>query len=160
MNIRSATERDWPQVWEFLRVIAKEGETYCWDRDLAEEKAYAWWWRPLPVRTVVAVDGDTVLGTAVSYPNQSGPGAHVASASFLVDPAFRGVGRALGNHVVDQARADGFRAMQFNAVVETNTRAVALWESLGFRVLGTVPEAFHSPAAGYVGLHIMYRSLL
>lgn len=87
-------------------------------------------------------------------------GAHVATAS-MVDPqhAGRGVGRALGEHVLVLARAEGHRAMQFNAVVETNTRAIALWRSLGFQVLATVPEAFHHPVHGYVGLHIMHRRL-
>jgi GNAT superfamily N-acetyltransferase len=94
-------------------------------------------------------------------PNHMGPASHIASASFMVDPehAGRGIGRALGEHVLDWARAEGYRGMQFNAVVETNTRAVALWRSLGFEVLGTIPEGFHHPAKGYVGLHIMYRRI-
>lgn len=115
-----------------------------------------------PSRTVVAVDADgTVLGSATMHPNRGGNGSHVASASFMVDPAHhgKGVGRALGQYVVDWARAHGYRAMQFNAVVETNTRAVALWQSLGLEIIGTAPGAFHHPAHGYVGLHIMYRSL-
>ncbi|CAM3908732.1 GNAT family N-acetyltransferase [Nocardiopsis gilva] len=95
------------------------------------------------------------------YPNQPGPGAHVASASFMVAPgrAGKGVGRALGTHVLDRARADGYRGMQFNAVVETNTRAVGLWRSLGFGIVGTVPGAFQHPEQGDVGLHIMYQRL-
>jgi GNAT superfamily N-acetyltransferase len=95
------------------------------------------------------------------YANRPGPGSHVASASFMVDPraAGRGVGRALGEEVLVWARASGFQAMQFNAVVETNTRAVALWRSLGFEIIGTVPEAFRHPTEGYVGLHVMYRHL-
>jgi len=113
-------------------------------------------------RTVVAVDDDgTVVGTANMYANRQGPGSHVASASFMVDPAASGsgVGRALGEEALAWARASGFRAMQFNAVAETNTRAVALWRSLGFDIIGTVPEAFRHPSEGFVGLHIMYRRL-
>jgi GNAT superfamily N-acetyltransferase len=85
----------------------------------------------------------------------------VASASFMVDPsaAGQGVGRALGEEALAWAKASGFHAMQFNAVVETNTRAVNLWRSLGFEVIGTVPEGFQHPTEGYVGLHIMYRRL-
>jgi ribosomal protein S18 acetylase RimI-like enzyme len=49
--------------------------------------------------------------------------------------------------------------MQFNAVVESNTTAVALWRSLGFEVMTTLPEAFAHPTDGYVGLHIMHRRL-
>ena len=121
----------------------------------------ALWMEAPPARTVVAVDGGTVLGSAKMGPNRPGRGAHVATASFMVDPAHggRGVGRALGRYAVDWARREGYLAMQFNAVVETNTAAVALWQSLGFEVLATVPEAFDHPRHGRVGLHVMYLRL-
>ncbi len=162
MRIRDATGDDWPAIWRFMRLIAAAGETFTWDRDITEEKTRAGWMRTAPGRTIVAVDADdNVLGSAAYYPNQGGPGSHVANANFMVDPARagRGVGRALGEHVLEYARRDGFSAMQFNAVVETNTRAVGLWLSLGFTILATVPDAFQHPDKGYVGLHIMYRRL-
>ena len=155
MLIRDATADDWAAIWPFLRAIVRSGETYTWPHDIDDAAARAIWMAPPPVRTLVAADGETVLGTAKIAPNQPGPGAHVANASFMVDPAHagEGVGRA------DRARAEGFRAMQFNAVVETNTAAVRLWRNLGFTVLATVPEAFHHPTLGYVGLHVMHRPL-
>lgn len=162
MLIREATESDWPAIWSFFGPIAAAGETYCYDRDITSEDARAAWLVAPPGRTVVALDDDGVLvGSAKMYPNQGGPGGHVASASFMVDPetSGRGVGRALGGYVLEWARSEGFRAMQFNAVVETNVRAVALWRSLGFEVLATIPEAFHHPELGYVGLHVMHRRL-
>jgi L-amino acid N-acyltransferase YncA len=162
MLIRDAITEDWPQIWPFLRLIVTAGETYAYDPGMDEATAQEMWMIGPPGRTVVAVgEGGTVLGTANMYANRPGPGAHVASASFMVDPraARRGVGRALGEDALAWARAGGFRAMQFNAVVETNTAAVALWRSLGFEVIGTVPEAFAHPTAGYVGLHVMYRRL-
>jgi len=162
MLIREATHGDWPAIWPFLHRIVAAGETYTVDPDISEERARAMWMLEPPGRTVVAVDPDgNVAGTAKMNPNHSGPAAHISSASFMVAPEHsgRGVGRALAEHVVEWARAQGYRAMQFNAVVETNTRAVALWRSLGFEVLGTLPEGFLHPVHGYVGLHIMHRRL-
>ncbi|MEP6696480.1 MAG: GNAT family N-acetyltransferase [Pseudonocardiales bacterium] len=162
MLIRDATAEDWAAIWPFFQAIVAAQETYSYDPDMSGEQARDLWLPAPPGRTVVAVDDSgTVLGSAKMNPNQLGPGAHVASASFMVDPAQagRGVGRALGEHVLKWARNEGYRAMQFNAVVETNTRAVALWRSLGFGVIGTVPEAFHHPTKGYVGLHVMHRRL-
>lgn len=162
MLMREATADDWPDMWEFMRGIVAAGETYAYPHDLDSESLRAIWFGAPPARTVVAVDDDgTVLGTAKMGPNHGGGSGHVSTASFMVDPASgrSGVGRALGEHVLDQARTDGYLAMQFNAVVESNTRAVALWKSLGFDIIGTVPQGFHHPELGYVGLHIMHRFL-
>jgi GNAT superfamily N-acetyltransferase len=165
MLIREATLADWPAIWPFMKEIVRAGETFSWDRDLTEEQARAIWfqWDDQPRgHTVVATDADgTVLGTAETGPNHGGPGSHIASAGFMVDPAHagQGVGRALGGHVLDLARAEGYRGMQFNAVAETNTAAVRLWRSLGMEVVATIQEGFRHPVHGYVGLHIMYQRL-
>ncbi len=161
-RIRAAAADDWPAIWRFMRPIVAAGETFAWDRDIPEQDARTRWCHEPPGRTFVAVDElGRVVGTAESEPNHGGPGAHIATASFMVDPDHqgRGIGRALCAHVLERARADGYRAIQFNAVAETNTAAVALWRSFGFDVLATVPEAFDHPLKGYVGLHIMHRRL-
>ena len=162
MEIRDATREDWPAIWRFLREIVAAGETFSWDRDVSEDDARAIWMHEPPGRTVVAVAPDgTVMGSANMNPNHMGPASHIASASYMVDPAHagQGVGRALGEETIAWARREGYLGMQFNAVVSTNTRAVSLWRSLGFEVLGTIPEGFRHPTEGYVGLHIMYRQL-
>jgi L-amino acid N-acyltransferase YncA len=158
--IRDADEGDWAGIWPFFREIVAAGETYTWPRDMSEDAARAAWF-PSPGRTVVALAGGTIVGSAKIQPNHGGPGAHVANASFMVDPAYggRGIGRVLGEHVLAQARADGYRAMQFNAVVASNAGAVRLWSSLGFTVVGAVPAAFDHPRLGPVPLLIMHRSL-
>jgi L-amino acid N-acyltransferase YncA len=159
--IREATEADWPQVYPFFAAIVEAGETYAYPENLSSDDARAYWMATPPGRTVVAVDDDRVVGSATMGPNRPGRGAHVATASFMVDSAHRGhgVGRALGMHVVDWGRAAGYRGIQFNAVVETNTAAVRLWQDLGFEIVGTVPAAFNHRQRGYVGLHVMFMPL-
>jgi L-amino acid N-acyltransferase YncA len=160
--VREATTDDWPRIWEFVSKIVRAGETFTYDEAMEEAEARAMWMAGPQGRTTVAVDDDgSILGTANMYPNRAGPGGHVASGSFMVDPRRwgKGAGRALCEDLIDWARASGYRAIQFNAVAETNTRAVALYQTLGFEVIGTVPGAFRHPTEGYVGLHVMHRSL-
>jgi GNAT superfamily N-acetyltransferase len=144
-----------------MRPIVAAGETFCWDPRTDEETARIAWLHEAPGRTFVAVEEGAIVGTAESHPNHGGPGSHVANAGFMVGPQWqgRGVGRALCAHVIAASRSDGYRAMQFNAVVETNSGAVALWRSFGFEILTTVPEAFRHPTAGFVGLHVMHLRL-
>jgi L-amino acid N-acyltransferase YncA len=159
VEIREATRDDWPRIYPFWRRIVEAGETYAYPDGLSRDEAEPWWMEPPPGHVVVAVDGGEVLGSAKMGPNRPGRGAHVATGSFMVDRPGRGVGRALGRYLIDWARAAGYHGIQFNAVVETNAVAVHLWQSLGFQIIGTVPEAFRHPAAGLVGLHVMYRKL-
>lgn len=161
MIIRDATDRDWDAIYPFFQSIVDDGETYAYPGGLSSEEAKPVWMEGSPFHVAVAVEGDRVVGSAKLGPNRPGRGSHVATASFMVDPTFQGhgVGRALGGYALDWAREAGYRSMQFNAVVETNTIAVRLWQSLGFEILTTVPEAFEHPDHGYVGLHIMWQSL-
>ena len=163
--IREATGRDWPGIWEIVEPVIRAGETFGWDRNTTEDQARAKWFKAAPGRTFVAVgtgelDG-VVLGTGELHANQGGGGSHVANAGYMVREGYggRGLARALCAYSLEAARQQGFRAMQFNAVVESNTRAVAAWQAMGFEILATIPEAFNHPGQGYVGLHLMYRRL-
>ena len=161
-TVRPATGADWPRLWPIVEPVVREGETYVYPLDLTSEQARETWMETPPGRTVLAESPEgTVLGTAKMGPNRPGHGDHVGTASFMVSPAARGlgVGRALGEHVIAWHRDQGYRGIQFNAVVESNTTAVRLWRALGFEIVGTVPEAFRSPAHGFVGLHVMYLPL-
>jgi GNAT superfamily N-acetyltransferase len=160
-TIRPATEEDWPRIWPFFEATVRAGETYAYPLDLTPEAGRDLWMADPPSATVVLEAGGELLGSAKMGPNRPGHGAHIGTASFMVAPEARGrgVGRALGEYVVQWHRDQGFRGIQFNAVVETNTAAVALWRSLGFEIVGTVPGAFRSPTHGYVGLHVMFLAL-
>src|SRR3954447_19367409 len=152
---------DWPQVYRFFDEIVAAGRTYAYPDGLDSAAARALWEPAPPAHTVVAVEDDTVLGSATMGPNRPGRGSHVATASFMVDPAAagRGVGRALGEYLVEWARRAGYRGIQFNAVVETNEPAVHLWQALGFEIVGTAPGASRHAELGYVGLLVMYCDL-
>jgi GNAT superfamily N-acetyltransferase len=161
MQIREFVEADWPRVWPIVREVVRAADTFAYDPAMTEAQARAAWIEALPGLTVVAIEDDRILGTARMGPNRPGPGSHIATASFMVtaDARGRGVGAALCRFALDWARERGFAGMQFNAVVETNRVAVAIYKRLGFRLIGTVPAAFAHPTQGRVGLHIMYREL-
>lgn len=161
VDIRAAVNDDWTAIWPFFAHIIDEGRTYAYPQSLTPEAGRALWMEEPPGHTVVAKEGGAVVGSASMGPNRPGRGGHVATASFMVDPTWqgRGIGRALAGYALEWARSSGFRSMQFNAVVETNTVAVRLWHSCGFQIVGTVPEAFDHPDQGLVGLHVMYQRL-
>jgi len=160
VRIRDAVSADFAQFGPVFRAIVADGESYNYPEHLTDAEIEALWLLPAPWRTVVAVDEDgALLGVAKFGPNHPNRGAHIANASFMVNPAAqgRGIGRLLGEDVLRLAREAGYRGMQFNAVVETNLAAVKLWQSLGFEIMTTIPGAFHSQRHGYVGLHIMFQ---
>ena len=161
MKIRAATDADHDAIWKIFHEIVAAGDTYAFDPKMSREEALAYWFRS-GTRTYVAENDERVVGTYILRANQLGPGSHVANAGFMVasDVQGCGVGRAMAEHCLSEARRIGFRAMQFNFVVSTNTLAIHLWKRLGFQVVGTLPGAFRHPEKGYVDVYVMYRSLL
>jgi L-amino acid N-acyltransferase YncA len=161
--VREYQDSDWPGVWPIIEQVVRAGDTFPYPTDLDERDARPLWLdNGARGRATVAVDaGGEVLGTAKMGPNRPGPGSHVATASYMVRDGLRGrgVGRALVEDSIDWARTAGFAAMQFNAVVDENVGAVRLYESLGFTIIGTVPEAHELPDGRRVGLHVMHVRL-
>ena len=160
LNICVATEEHFPRIAEIFKKVVSTGDSYVFLPNAGDEEARAYWLSP-EFKSFVAIDEGRVVGMYKLRANNIGLGAHVANASFMVDSSTRGsgVGRAMGQHCLDQARRDGFKSMQFNFVVSTNTPAVKLWQSLGFDIVGTLPEAFNHMQLGYVDAYVMYRSL-
>lgn len=162
MMIRPYLPADWNAVWGLLEPVFRAGETYTIARDITEPEAQRFWTSP-PKHCFVAADATTgeILGTYFLRTNQEGPGAHVCNAGYIVSAAARGRGVAsqLCLHSQEEARRQGYRAMQFNCVVSTNVGAVRLWHSLGFETVGTLPGAFAHPARGEVDAFVMYKRL-
>jgi L-amino acid N-acyltransferase YncA len=157
-EIRSLSEGDWPTVFAIFQAVVAEGDTYAYPDGLTSDEAHALWVEPPPSHTVVALRDGVLLGTAKYGPNRPSRGAHISTASFMVSTESRGtgVGRALCEYVIARAREAGYAGMQFNAVVSTNTNAIALYWTLGFVTIGTVPGAFDHVTLGPVGLDIMF----
>nr|WP_314259106.1 GNAT family N-acetyltransferase [uncultured Devosia sp.] len=158
-TIRPAADADIPAVLAIVAPTLAAGETYAIATDLDAAGVIAYWFGPTHEVFVAEQDG-IILGTYYLMANQQGGGAHVANCGYMTAPAAQGKGiaRAMCQHSLIRARDRGFRAMQFNHVVSTNTRAVALWQSLGFDIVGTLPMAFRHPTHGYVDSFVMFQS--
>src|SRR6202521_6220553 len=160
MLIRPAAEGDASAICAIMEPIIHAGETYTLPRDMDKESALAYWFSA-GREVFVAEESSEIVGTYFLQANQHGGGAHVANCGYMtaVSATGRGIARAMCTHSLDRARACGFRAMQFNFVIGTNERAVRLWQSFGFEIVGRLPGAFRHPARGYVDAYIMYRDL-
>ena len=182
MKIRPATDVDRDAVWNIFHEVVTAGDTYALDPNISREDALAYWFAPGTHTYVAEIKRESVgeadsfprtasptvnpihitAGTYILRPNQSGGGSHVANAGFMASASARGVGlgRAMAEHCLSEARRLGFRAMQFNYVIATNTAAIRLWKDLGFEIVGTLASAFRHPDEGYVDVYVMYRSLV
>jgi ribosomal protein S18 acetylase RimI-like enzyme len=166
-KIRPATKADHEPILKIFREVIQPGDTYAIDPRISREAALAYWFAHGTHTYVTELDrlkgssSDRIVGTYILRANQGGGGAHVANAAFMVAPEVqgRGIGRAMAEHCLAQARQLGFRAMQFNFVVSTNESALRLWQRLGFKIVGTLPGAFWHPIKGDVDVYVMYRAL-
>jgi ribosomal protein S18 acetylase RimI-like enzyme len=160
MLIRPARAEDAAAIWSIIGPTIRAGETYTLDPHLSEADATRYWLAP-DKETFVAEDDGALVGTYFMRPNQAGGGAHVCNCGYMTSAAAtgRGIARAMCQHSLQHARTRGYRAMQFNFVVSTNERAVRLWQSLGFQIVGRLPLAFNHPVRGYVDALVMFQAL-
>ena len=161
MVIREASAAsDGDAIWAILEPVIRAGETYPQARDMSREDALAYWFSG-GHEVFVAEDSRAIVGTYFLKANQKGGGAHVANCGYMTAPhaTGRGVARAMCAHSLERAKERGFRAMQFNFVVSTNERAVRLWQSFGFEIVGRLPKVFEHPKLGFVDAYVMYREL-
>jgi ribosomal protein S18 acetylase RimI-like enzyme len=160
MLIRPATKDDAAAIWQVIGPAIRAGETYALPRDMSEADTLTYWMGQ-DRETFVAVDGSQIPGTYYLKANQAGGGDHVANCGYITHPEAtgRGIARRMCEHSLEQARARGFRAMQFNFVVSSNQRAIRLWQTLGFETVGRLPAAFRHPVLGFVDALVMFQPL-
>jgi L-amino acid N-acyltransferase YncA len=160
IHVRTAVSSDFDSIWEIFRAVVRCGDTYVYDPKTTKEQALSIWMAEGTATFVATID-ERIVGTYILKANQAGLGSHVANAGYMVRPDSqgKGVGRAMCEHSLLEARARGFLAMQFNMVISTNRGAVALWEKLGFNVVGTLPKVFRHRKLGLVDAFVMHRFL-
>ncbi len=189
INIRPYKTSDSESIWNIFHAVIQGGDTYTFLPDTPQEEALEYFTgkkyrdnfchagesqhpsldsglrqndkdKNSTKCFVAEVDGK-IVGMYALRKNRKGLGDHIGNVSYMVFPDFhgRGVGKALGLHSIEQAKKEGYLALQFNFVVSTNTPAVNLWRSLGFEIIGTVPNGFRHSKLGLVDVYIMYRDL-
>ena len=160
LEIRKATEKDEPQIWEIIKSVISSGDTYVFCPNSSKEKMLAFWCGA-EKKTYVAVLEDRIVGTFYLKDNQPDLGSHVANAGYMVTPEAKGkrIGRLMAEFSIKEAKRLGYTAMQFNFVVKSNEVAVKLWQNLGFEIIGEIPEAFNHVKNGLTNALIMYRKL-
>lgn len=160
IEITKATADDFENIWPFFKRIVAQGDTYSYPMDCSYSLGKAFW-LPENGTTYLARSGEQVVGSFYLKPNQPGLGTHVANAGYMVSPGThgKGIGRIMGEFSLKEARKLGYKAMQFNYVVSTNTHAIRLWESLGFQIIGTSPKSFRLKDSELVDTYIMHRFL-
>ncbi len=160
LHIRKYMEEDASSIWGILEPVVKNGDVFAYSPTATKEEMLSYWCAPTKCTYTALLDGQ-IAGTFFIQDNQPGLGSHIANAGYATSPMFtgRGVGKEMALFSLQEARKLGYKAMQFNLVVKTNQRAVRLWQTTGFQIIGEIPEAFQHKTLGLVNAYIMYQKL-
>jgi len=160
IEIRKAVAADAGKIWDIIKQVIATGDTYVFDPASSKETMLGFWYGQ-DKHTYVALLNGEVVGTFFIKDNQPDLGSHVANAGYMTSPqaSGQGIGKKMGEFSLEEARRIGYKAMQFNIVVKSNTRAVQLWQKLGFSIIGEIPDAFNHKRDGLTNAYIMHRKL-
>ncbi len=160
LTIRKAIQADKEEIWKILKEVISKGDSFAFNPNTSKEKMMAYWMES-EKHTYVAILDNTVVGSFFIKANQPGLGSHIANAGYVTSPlaSGKGIGKAMGQFSLKEAKRLGYKAMQFNIEVKSNERAVRLWQSLGFKIIGEIPEAFNHQTLGMTNAYIMYQKL-
>ncbi len=160
LTLRLYREEDLPAMTEIWNGVVEQADSFPGDHPLEAGEVAAMF--AAQTRTVVALDGEEVVGLYILHPNNIGRCAQIANASYAVRRNRRGggIGRRLVTDSLERAKTCGFVGMQYNAVVKSNTPAIALYLKLGFTVLGTVKNGYRLADGSLTDTLIFYRGLI
>lgn len=160
IHIRKSNATDAEAIWEILKAIISEGDSFAYSPSSKKDEMMEYWFSKNKYTYTALLDGK-IAGTFFIQNNQPGLGSHIANAGYATSPKVygQGIGKQMGIFSLDEARKLGYKAMQFNIVVKTNERAVKLWQDIGFKIIGEVPDAFQHQTLGLVNAYIMYQKL-
>jgi GNAT superfamily N-acetyltransferase len=160
IQIRRSNSTDANAIWEILKAIIQEGDSFVYPTGSTKYEILEHWFSRNKHTYTALLDGK-IVGTFFIQDNQPGLGSHIANAGYATSPNLygQGIGKEMGIFSLNEARRLGYKAMQFNIVVKTNERAVKLWQSIGFKIIGEIPEAFQHRTLGLVNAYIMYQKL-
>jgi ribosomal protein S18 acetylase RimI-like enzyme len=160
IDIRPATTADHNEIWDIIKEVISSGDTLVFDPDSSKEKMLAYWFKDNQ-HTYAAIIDNQIVGTFFLRDNQPDMGSHIANAGYITAPSAsgQGIGKAMGEFSLKEAKRLGYKAMQFNIVVKSNEKAVRLWQRLGFKIIGEIPEAFDHKQHGLTNAFIMYQKL-
>lgn len=159
LEIREYKKEDLPALREIWNEVVEDAVAFPQTDALCEEEAESFF--ASQSFTGVAVENGQVAGLYILHPNNIGRCGHISNASYAVRRNLRGqhIGECLVRHCLEKGRELGFRILQFNAVVASNTGAIHLYEKLGFVRLGTVPGGFLLKDGSYEDIILFYHTL-
>jgi L-amino acid N-acyltransferase YncA len=159
MIIRKFEDKDLPAMISIWNEIVEEGIAFPQEEPLTSETGKAFF--ESQSYTGVADDDGKIVGLYILHPNNVGRCGHICNASYAVDSSVRGlhIGEKLVLDCMEQGAKLGYKVLQFNAVVESNTHARHLYERLGFKQLGTIPGGFRMKDGHYENICPYYHTL-
>ena len=159
MIIRKYVDRDLPEIIRIWNEVVEEGIAFPQEELLNSESGADFF--AAQSYTVVAEEDGKVYGLYILHPNNVGRCGHICNASYAVSSDARGkhIGEQLVLDCLNKGKELGFRVLQFNAVVESNTHARHLYERLGFTQLGTIPGGFRMKDGHYENIYPYYHEL-
>ena len=160
IKIRKVTTADYEAIWQIIQPAIAAGDSLAFDPDSSRQEMLDFWCAASKYTYVAELEG-SVLGTYFLKANQPGLGSHVVNAGYITANGHtgKGIARTMCAHSLVEAKALGFTHMQYNIVVKSNIRAVKLWQSMGFEIVGELPEVFNHAQNGLTNAYVMWRRL-